>query len=492
MSQEPRAQGPAHELRRLAGDTLVYGASSIAGRIAGVLLVPLYTRAFTPDVYGAVEIATTVSEVATIVLILGLDYSSGYLFYRTDDPAERSRVIGTALLLQLMASLGLCVLGLCVLRGVSALLFVDRDDRLTLTLLLLASLPVAVVSKNVQTTLRFLRRPWPFSILAIGKAFLTVALGIGFVVVRNYGARGAIAAALVASVAGNLGGIVWIRRHFKLKVEGRLVRPLLRLGLPLVLGNVAWWALTLSNRFFLREYADMRAVGIYAVSAKVAMLPGFVLNAVQMSWMPFALSIQRRNDARRVIGVAMSCVVAGVCSSAVAVSLFSHEIVRFGTSAQYVESASYAPLLIGGNLALGLYALWSTGSTLGGRPGALTISVILGAVVNLSLNVMLIPRWSMLGAGIASIAGGMAMAIYVLVSSQRHWRIPMEGLRVATIIAGAALAMALGALTTQSPMSRAIVGLLFFGAVGVILRPARLRAALNARDPDEPQASATT
>jgi O-antigen/teichoic acid export membrane protein len=41
-------------LKKLAGQTAVYGLSSIVGRLLNYLLVPLYTRLFAPEVYGIV------------------------------------------------------------------------------------------------------------------------------------------------------------------------------------------------------------------------------------------------------------------------------------------------------------------------------------------------------------------------------------------------------------------------------------------------------
>ena len=43
------------QIKKLAGQTAIYGLSSIVGRLLNYLLVPLYTRIFDPAQYGVVS-----------------------------------------------------------------------------------------------------------------------------------------------------------------------------------------------------------------------------------------------------------------------------------------------------------------------------------------------------------------------------------------------------------------------------------------------------
>ena len=43
------------QIKKLAGQTAIYGLSSIVGRLLNYLLVPLYTRIFVPEAYGVVS-----------------------------------------------------------------------------------------------------------------------------------------------------------------------------------------------------------------------------------------------------------------------------------------------------------------------------------------------------------------------------------------------------------------------------------------------------
>ena len=60
-------------LKRLAGQTAIYGLSSIVGRLLNYLLVPLYTRYFLPEEYGVVTELYAYVAFLVIILTYGLE-----------------------------------------------------------------------------------------------------------------------------------------------------------------------------------------------------------------------------------------------------------------------------------------------------------------------------------------------------------------------------------------------------------------------------------
>ncbi len=80
-------------LKKLVGQTAVYGLSSIIGRILGYLLVPIYTRVLAEEIYG--EVAELYSYIALILIVL--TYGMETSFFRfAKSTGDRQRVFGTA------------------------------------------------------------------------------------------------------------------------------------------------------------------------------------------------------------------------------------------------------------------------------------------------------------------------------------------------------------------------------------------------------------
>jgi len=60
-------------IKRLAGQTAIYGVPSILGRILGYLLVPLYTRVFLPDAYGTINVFYAYASFLKVILTYGME-----------------------------------------------------------------------------------------------------------------------------------------------------------------------------------------------------------------------------------------------------------------------------------------------------------------------------------------------------------------------------------------------------------------------------------
>ena len=63
----------ANPLKQLAGETAIYGFSSILARLLNFLFVPLYTRMLTQAQYGVVTEFMAYIGILQVILVLGLE-----------------------------------------------------------------------------------------------------------------------------------------------------------------------------------------------------------------------------------------------------------------------------------------------------------------------------------------------------------------------------------------------------------------------------------
>ena len=83
-----------NNIKKLARQTAVYGISSVVGRILNYLLVPLYTRLFTPSEYGVV----TELYAYVAFLVVFLTYGMETAFFRFSKKENEHKVFSTALI----------------------------------------------------------------------------------------------------------------------------------------------------------------------------------------------------------------------------------------------------------------------------------------------------------------------------------------------------------------------------------------------------------
>ena len=78
------------QLKRLAGETAIYGISSILGRMLNYLLVPVYTSYFAPEEYGIVTELYAYTAFLIIVYTYGME--TAFFRFSTRQPGEEKKI----------------------------------------------------------------------------------------------------------------------------------------------------------------------------------------------------------------------------------------------------------------------------------------------------------------------------------------------------------------------------------------------------------------
>ena len=288
-------------LRRLLGESAIYGLGGMANNAFAIILVPIYARALGREDYGTVALLTAMVTIATLVATLALPQA----FFRSylkeaDDERQRRAVLRTTTGLRLVASLAAFMLLLLLAVPLAGLVLGDR------TLWpLTAGIAVIVLFDTLMgvplSYLRAERRPRQYAVLSFARALLGSLLIVGFVVFGGLGPFGVIlgsaTSALVTAGAGF--GLMAIEGRIGIAFDRGLVRHMLAFSLPLVPASLAAWLLNLSDRFLVNAFDGRGAVGVYSAGYAV----GLAINALAI--VPFTLAwgaaywdIARRDDAK--------------------------------------------------------------------------------------------------------------------------------------------------------------------------------------------------
>ncbi len=164
-------------IKKLAGETAIYGLSSILGRSINFLLVFLHSRVFTDSEYGVSQKLYAIVGIAMVFFTFRLETA----FFRFGtDPANRERSFGTALTALLVATLVWLALGFVFLHPLSAwLLLPDRTD---LIAMILAIIGLDVLAEIPFARLRLEKRPMRFASIKIFGIIVNVLLNVVFLV----------------------------------------------------------------------------------------------------------------------------------------------------------------------------------------------------------------------------------------------------------------------------------------------------------------------
>ena len=97
-------------LKKLAGQTAIYGLSSVIGRLLNYLLVPLYTRYFLPEEYGVVTELYAYVAFLVVVLTYGIEVA----FFRFSKTQINKKIVYSTSLISLLATSMFFIIGMAV------------------------------------------------------------------------------------------------------------------------------------------------------------------------------------------------------------------------------------------------------------------------------------------------------------------------------------------------------------------------------------------
>jgi O-antigen/teichoic acid export membrane protein len=443
-------------LKELLRHSAVYGLGSIVARILAVLLLPLYTRYLSPGDYGLIETLIALSAVLTALVAQAMKSAFFRFYFDSDEEARRLLVIRTAFWYVMAASTAVLVFGIVLAGPVSWVLFHTHSHR-DLVIAALIGLWASLNYEQMTSLFRVEQRSTAYVIATLTNVVVTVAATIVLVVALDKGPLGVLIGNFTGTLVVYAALLLYSRRRLGFQFSRKLYRAMNRFGLPLVPSAIALWLTNFSDRFFLLKLADPHEVGLYSIGVRVASAILLLLTAFRLAWPAFAYSIEDDREAQRTYSFVLTYVMYVASWLAIGLGLLAPWIVRvIATEPFYPAQNVVAPLAFGA-AAFGGYVVVQIGTGRARRTQENWLVTGAAAVLNVALNLLLIPSYGRMGAAIATVAAYSVLFVLMAWRAHRVFPVPYQWRRVATIAAAAAGLTVLGkALHVTLPVALAL------------------------------------
>jgi O-antigen/teichoic acid export membrane protein len=236
------------------------------------------------------------------------------------------------------------------------------------------------------------------------------------------------------------------REQLGLHVDRPLLRSMNRFGIPLVPTALFLWLTNFSDRFFLVKLADAAEVGLYSVGVRIASAMLLLLTAFRAAWPAFAYSIADDEEANRTYAYVLTYLVVITAWVATALTLLSPWLVRLLTKPDFYEASRVVGPLTFASVAFAGYIVIAIGVGRARRTQFNWVVTGAAAVVNVALNLILIPPYGMMGAAVATVAAYAVMFVGMAWWSQRIYPVAYQWRRVATAAAVGVVLVVIGKL----------------------------------------------
>jgi len=445
------------ELRTLGRHALIYGSGFLLARAAGFLLVPLYTRFLTPADYGVIELLDLTAFFVGTFVALGMEQAVMKFYHAYDEPADRHRVISSAILFT--ACSGLVMIAITVpLRGVFSELVLGSRNYEGIFFIAFVTLMVTSLISLLKVTLRAQQRSTTFTIVSLTQTAVAIALNILFVAVLRKGPVGIFYSTLIGSTVFSAYLLWRIFGETGVHFDTTKLKRMLGYGIYFVPAGLASYVLNWTDRYFLRAYSTMDVIGLYALGYKMAMMVVLVV-AVPFNqiWHSYLFEIEKQANAREVYARVATYFVLALTAVALGIAMLSREIVVVMAAPAFAAAHTVIPVLVVAMIFFCVDNVFQVGLLIKGQSNRLSGARWIAAVANLGLNWLLIPRYGMMGAAIATLLSFMCSAVLILRTAQRTYPVPFEYGRYVHIALAAAATYTVVLIMPAAPLWLAIV-----------------------------------
>ncbi len=427
-------------LKKLAGQTAVYGLSSILGRLLNYLLVPLYTRLFAPEVYG---IVTELYAYVTFLLIL-LTYGMETGFFRFAQDKSILDKVYSSILVSLAATSTLFIVFLLIfLTPVANLLDYQSHPEYILWMGLIVALDALISIPFAK--LRLQNKAWKFAILKLINIGINIGLNLFFLLLCPKLAVSNPDSALLAIYSPTVGvGYVFIANlianiltllmllpeilNIKFSFDKALLKKILIYAMPLLIAGFAGMINETLDRVLLKHLVPdslnpMEQLGIYGANYKLAILMTLFIQMFRYAAEPFFFNNKNESNARELYAKATKYFI--ICGLMIFLGvMFYIDFIKYFIDVDYHEGLKVVPVLLLANLFLGIYFNFSIWYKLNDMTKYGAYLAIFGAILTVVLNLVLVPIYGYVGSAWATLICYLAMCLLSFYWGQKFYKVP--------------------------------------------------------------------
>lgn len=414
---------------RLFSESVVYGVGAVSGQLLNLVLVPIYAHVLGVANYGVVSVLNTTLLLATTFAGFGLQHS----FFRAyvgqaATTSERSAALGASVALRLIIGLPTAI-AVAVLSGpLAAVLF--GDARYSTAVLYLT--PIVLFDALQQGPLGYLRAKRDratYVALSLGRAGIGGVAVVGFIVVSKMGVEGVFIGQAIASVAMAVFGygLLWRRGVLTVAPQIALMRDMLGYSAPLVPVALAGWVLNVSDRYVITATRGTFDVGVYSLGYSIGMAANLlVVQPFALAWAATKWEMSREDDARTSLAETAHLFAAFGAFVALGLSALGVDVIRVLFPAGSEAARYIVPFSAFGYILYGLYTVASTGLSLVGQTRRLAATMVACGLLNVGLNLAIVPWVGIVGAGVTTVLSYGLLALVTGLQGQRAYAVPLH------------------------------------------------------------------
>ncbi len=439
-------------IKKLAGQTLWYGLSSIFAKFINYLLTPYLTLKFSGVEFGEMSVVYAAIPFLNVVFTYGMETA----FFRFSNRGEtKEDVFNTTAVSLLVSTVVLTSILILLQQPIASLLELTRSEYLTITALIVA---IDAITAIPFAKLRQDDRPVKYALVRVGGILINIATLYFFIsvcpriikddpsgiVAQYYRREWVVGYVLLANLVQAVFTFFLLAKEFlgiRFNFNSRLWKEMLMYSAPLILAGFAGMINETFDRIMLLRWAPVDSieaakaeVGTYSACYKLSILITLAVQAFRMGAEPFFFKQASSGNAAAVYARVMKFFVITLCLMFLFVMLYIDVLKYFIQNPIMHRGLGVVPVLLLANIFLGIYYNLSIWYKLGHKTSAGAYITLIGAAITIAVNYFFIPRFSFMACAWATFFCYGSMMVVSYVWGQKVFRVPYAWARLSGYI----------------------------------------------------------
>lgn len=382
-----------------AKNGIIYALASIISQLINLFLVPLYTKNLSTIEVGRYNLATSIQSLLTILIVLGISAS----FIRFYNDLKDKKVLKSTTIIFIILTTMICFAFL-VLGGASfGTNIFDGSQGKAYMYLVVANASLTAILNIVVIDARMQMKALRSSLILISEVSIRVMIGIYCIYVLKGDGLCLIISQIISSSIVLL--IIFLKniRNISFGFNKQYIKTMLPYGLGLLIGDLSTWILNLIDRYFLKAMSGLSQVAVYSTASKIGLLidPVFI-QPFRNVYTPIKFSIYKEKNAKDVIRKYFDiyCCIGWFCILGLGVG--ANIFIQILATPEYEEAVYIIPIIAFSYFLWGLVQFYSLGLHINKKTLLNSMISNVAAIVNIVLNIILIPKFNGYGAAVAT------------------------------------------------------------------------------------------
>ena len=399
----------------LGKQSIIYGFGHVLTRLANFLLLPLLTNSLSPNDYGIISIIYIFIGFSMTFYRYGMDSALMKFHIESNNPKS---YFSSILFLQLLSSIFFSFI-LFFSRYTIEPLLIGNGQTIFITYMALIIF-CDILWNLIVLTLRTSEKALSFVSFNLLNVMLTLAFIMYFVNTKQLGTQGVLLGNVYAScIMLTLSSFLLINQFSIKEIKFSIMGEVIKFALPFLPAAIFAIIMEGADRFILKYMLNEATVGIYSAGYKLGIFGLLIVMGFNMGWTPYFLKNNKQKKSNSDYSIIATLLLGfygfvGIMLTALLqqiqyIKIFGYTLIGL----EYFNGIAIAPIILMSYYFLAIYILMLPRIYKYNQTPKIVSFRLLGALSNIILNLILIPKFGIMGSAFSTLFSFAIMSYYI-------------------------------------------------------------------------------